>query len=490
MVCHELGIPEPTTTGLVPIYEAPELQKQITAWASDKWGVDLSDETEYDFSPDSYLDDTDSSPWRRDQIPPLAQWIDDHAAQFELLHQMEQREKYYFPSPGLCSPDRSLMSGYPGDGMAIRQAARELSTRAMMHIGEGDPRLAWRDLRLIFVMSRRTLPAPSTVDALLNCAIEGIASDGCKQLLSSGLCDRALLDEMEQFFADLPPAVRISTSIDKTDRWTILECAANRPPSELIELWNFEEKETPGIVSLLHLPVEKNSILRRLNQRFDEGVAVTSLDDPAQITAAAARYQSDVDAARASWNQWGATAAATISQSVRGIYAADLMVDWAIVPPESAKNPEIRIRTTEQLLRVAIALGKYHLVSGEYPAQLLLLHQYLDPQLLEDPCCVGQSLRYERRGDGFLLYSRFMNGVDDGGNSADLRILNGEWAKEGEYAYDHRSVDVVLRFPMPSLVLTKPISATEEEAEYERQMELEEAAMLQEEAADDANSLE
>jgi hypothetical protein len=39
-------------------------------------------------------------------------------------------------------------------------------------------------------------------------------------------------------------------------------------------------------------------------------------------------------------------------------------------------------------------------------------------------------LRYERRGDGYLLMSVSSNGIDDGGDGQDGWINDGEWQTE------------------------------------------------------------
>lgn len=78
-----------------------------------------------------------------------------------------------------------------------------------------------------------------------------------------------------------------------------------------------------------------------------------------------------------------------------------------------------RIRTVEiqrALLISAIALKRYELKHGQYPADLSALVPEFVTQLPRDPMD-GKPLRYRLNPDGtFLLYSIGENGVDDGGN--------------------------------------------------------------------------
>ena len=64
----------------------------------------------------------------------------------------------------------------------------------------------------------------------------------------------------------------------------------------------------------------------------------------------------------------------------------------------------------------AIALKRYQLRHGDYPADLTALVPEFVPSVPRDPVD-GQPLRYRRNTDGtFLLYSVGENGKDDGGD--------------------------------------------------------------------------
>lgn len=72
-----------------------------------------------------------------------------------------------------------------------------------------------------------------------------------------------------------------------------------------------------------------------------------------------------------------------------------------------------------------------------------------------------QPLIYERRNDGYLLYSVGKNGVDDNGVDVTGRIYDGEWLHLGELPPGGRDVDnfdLVVRMPQPQFVL--PVPAT------------------------------
>ncbi|MCC9606795.1 hypothetical protein LOC68_16070 [Blastopirellula sp. JC732] len=467
IVCEELGIEPPQKDGLNKLdYDDARLER-ITAWASEKWGVDLTDEAEFDFNPYDHIEEATSHPWSRAQIPPLAEWIDDHADSFALLHQMEDRDHFFCPSPSLFVAGRSLASTVGPDVVVMRTAARALSTRAMMHIGEGKPQLAWRDLRLLFVMTRLPCVERHMVYTLVACAVNGIACQGLEQLLNSGQCDRALLEEIDRFFTALPPIADPAIIVDQYERWMLLEMVVRENHEEWFSLLFVDPDRPQGPKWLLSLPIDKNATLRRMNQRIDEMAAIIAIQDPLQMKLAGKQFDDQLQQAVNDWGDLGPTAAATISQSVRGIYAADLMASWLMTAYPQAKLAQFRCNTTERMLRVAVALEKFRLEGGEYPDSLSQLSGQLDVRLLIDPYAAGRQFRYERRDKGYLLLSVFENELDDGGDSISGEILNGEWVGEDEERSNWPDVDLVLRFPMPPLVLTKPKTRAEVEAEFD-----------------------
>jgi hypothetical protein len=78
----------------------------------------------------------------------------------------------------------------------------------------------------------------------------------------------------------------------------------------------------------------------------------------------------------------------------------------------------MRVEAAKQITVTAIALKRYQLKHGNYPADLNSLVPGFISTVPLDPVD-GQPLRYRPNADGtFLLYSVGENGVDDGGNSS------------------------------------------------------------------------
>ncbi|GAG36566.1 unnamed protein product, partial [marine sediment metagenome] len=85
-----------------------------------------------------------------------------------------------------------------------------------------------------------------------------------------------------------------------------------------------------------------------------------------------------------------------------------------------------RLDATANSARLAIALRQYKRDHGEYPGQLEpLVPGYVDA-LPQDPFD-GQTFRYRRDGDGFLLYSIGRDRTDDGGAPTQNRSGDLPW---------------------------------------------------------------
>jgi hypothetical protein len=66
-----------------------------------------------------------------------------------------------------------------------------------------------------------------------------------------------------------------------------------------------------------------------------------------------------------------------------------------------------------------------------------------------------QSFIYERREEGYLLYSVFENGLDDGGTDTSGEIVSGKWVDESRDV-DKDKADLVIRVPVPKFKMPDP----------------------------------
>jgi hypothetical protein len=84
------------------------------------------------------------------------------------------------------------------------------------------------------------------------------------------------------------------------------------------------------------------------------------------------------------------------------------------------------------------------------------LESTIDAPSTVDRFC-GQPFRYKAdNAGGYLLYSVFYNGTDDGGTDGDKLIFEGEWVSEREPVDYFNESDYVIRVPRPTFHLPTP----------------------------------
>ena len=95
------------------------------------------------------------------------------------------------------------------------------------------------------------------------------------------------------------------------------------------------------------------------------------------------------------------------------------------------------VEVSQRVVITAIALKRYQLKHGNYPADLNSLVPEFLPAVPLDPVD-GQPLRYRHNADKtFLLYSVGENGVDDGGNPAlEPGVTSSSFAWQNPHALD------------------------------------------------------
>jgi len=104
-----------------------------------------------------------------------------------------------------------------------------------------------------------------------------------------------------------------------------------------------------------------------------------------------------------------------------------------ILAPAFARASQKRDQAVAEigLCRVVMALKAYKFERNVYPDTLNELQQSLDWTLPEDPFS-GEAFVYQRRGEGFVLYSFGRDLDDDGGEP--------EWDQRGKWRADGDTV--------------------------------------------------
>lgn len=454
LVCEALQMPLPDGPGMRNSID-DENRAAVADWLNQqyaaKYGADgfepLGAEHALDVILVAYY-----TPWRRAQLPPLADWVDQQVPHFAKLREIRDRPKYYLPPANLLKPKKGPLFAFAFQSVqARREAYRCLNLRAMLHIGEGDPRAAWEDIQTELALSRCHGRPAYLVDMLTSVAIRGGAFGVLQTLLDSGQCDLPLLREIEQHLAQLPPYDEMAETIDTTERFMGLDAAILF--STDVEMAK-SAVDLEGVELFLWAPFDRNTALRKLNQWYDRMVAALEVEDLEMREQLVKGIESDLEANAAEIAARSNLAGAVFSQTTRGELIAGLYAALLLPSLTQVSQAEDRCNVNQQLMRVAVALEIAKAETGDYPASLDALVDQVDPALLDDPYSAGQ-FRYQRRPPGYLLYSLFFNRADDGGTSAFGEIVDGEWLPATSPSIFPQG-DMVIRLPQPQKTFLDP----------------------------------
>ncbi len=393
-------------------------------------------------------------PWKRVDYPTAADWVDRMTPRLDLIVEGSKRPRYFCPSPSLAvgAPD-GLIAIDLNQIQAMRSAARALSHRSMLHIGEGDPESAWADLLAMHRMGRHIGSGRMLIHRLVGYAIIGIANSNTAVLLHESSLSS---DQARQILTDLstlPPTPTVAQSLDEGERFWFIDSTL-RMSGLLTSGTGANQKvsliDDPLFGTISLLSTDWNLVLRIGNGWYDRlAEAAKQPTREARIDAMSA-VEADL-ALLSPGNSPGAVIASAVSRRRRSELLADVLMGLFLPALSAATNAEDRVNAHHQMAVTAAALAVHRAEQGEYPERL----EQLVPGVLDAPpldLYSGKPFLYERRGEGYLLYSVYEDGEDNGGNSMDGDIVAGEYIEESdaEAAWnDGRGIDLVIRVPAP-----------------------------------------
>ncbi len=360
------------------------------------------------------IDNASGYPWTTEQLPPLAEWINENEANYDLLLEAASRPKYYCPSYSLLKePNTSFVAILLSDLQAFRSAIRVLSVRSMYHLGQEDIAAAWRDCEAMYRLAD-LLPGDWLVGELVKIACHGVADSVAGQIMADPKLEVQTATAMHQFFANRPLRRAMTTSIDQDERLMMITSLLNIAGVRMPEGDSDNSALMPDdmLSALSRANIDWNIVLTQLNDYYDRMAGAMAIDDFKQRRAAL----EDLDAA---WSGVGPNpsklAVSILSRNARSELMADTLASLLLPAVSGAQNAEDRSNSNLQLMQTAAALALYRVENGDYPDTL---DELVDKYLPAVPVDLfhGNKLSYEKTADGYLLYCLGANGIDDGGS--------------------------------------------------------------------------
>lgn len=464
LLCEALGFREPPETSKLlqePYHD--EMLLHVAAWLTEYYSANLSETRRAQLeSPaaqailrDQAVSDiialAQTRPWTTQQFPPMAEWIKDNAEPMKLLTKAVDRPKWWSPPPSLLGEqDGMLLDMHLTDIQNFRAVGRAFCVRAMWHAGEGRQREAWNDLLFLMKYSRIVAKRPTVVDQLVAIALNIQALEQIVVLLHHGQPDAELAQQILRDLDRLGQASDMVWAFDVGERLTLADAAIriSRDSKEWLRLTDGDRENFP---LLLSFRLNWNQILRDSNRWIDRAIVCRHLPNAQQHRICMNEFNQDLeslsihDLARENFP------GVVFKIAKRTEFFSIIFQKMMLPALDGAVIAEDRSYMMIDLTRVAAALAINRAQNGHYSDEFEDLRPILD--WLPIDTFSDDRLKYARKGDGYLLYSSYKNGLDDGGTHYNGKIVAGEWVSGEPHDIDHDESDIVFRVPVPAFAI-------------------------------------
>lgn len=425
------------------------------------------------------------APWRREELSPLAEWVDANNAAIDLLVEASNRPRFFTPFESPDPDDEEyLLTTMPFSGItAARKTARALEVRAMLHLGEGRHAAAWQDLLAMHRWARLVGQGSTVVEQLIAIAIDGIACSADAVLLGSNDLPLDVAKQIRSDLQNLPPAANLAKSFDHGERLYFLDAMIRYQEKGIGTFvadgffsnpWLGEHAMPAWQQGFLNLvSADWNVGLAEGNRWYDRLAAAARTPNYGEREGHLLELRNELLDRDSSLHNPGTWAIASCSTGKRSEMLGSAILKSYFPTISATMDAQDRERTTLALTQLAAALAVYRAGHGEYPDRLDQLVPDIIPTLPVD-LFHETSFLYKRDADGYLLYCVGPNGRDDDGSHEPYQILAGKQIYEMEDYSEELSKqiptgadDIAIRLPRPPFKLPELPAARESEMSVE-----------------------
>jgi Tfp pilus assembly protein PilE len=358
----------------------------------------------------------DERPWSRTECPLAAQWLDQYSGSLdELQRELAQRPKFYVPNTKDKHNTISLLPTI----QTLRSLSMGANTRVFQRLQQNDIAGAIRDFEFQLRLSQCLQQNPYLVELLVGYALHGMALSSFKEI---ALHPAATADDLQKLAALLEQPLTFPSyaqCIDQGERLFSMHymvmVMARSEKSDLIKNNEYWE----------HSIVCWDEVLREMNHWYDQFAAAAKTNNYATVQSASQQLAANPNAAL--YKEWFEKKPWYLLPSQRTETMKHYYSEMFLPSLAAAMQASQRFQIRNDLARTYVALERFRLARGAYPAALAELVPAYLPAVPND-LIDGQPLRYQRTpAGGYRAYSIWINGVDDGGTpvvDADGEVLD------------------------------------------------------------------
>ncbi|MEX0702911.1 MAG: hypothetical protein WD069_12515, partial [Planctomycetales bacterium] len=316
-----------------------------------------------------------SAPWSAEQLPLVAAWLERNEKPLELIVAGTKRPRCYVPLSSAANEGPLLLiANINPISFELRDAARLLTARAMLRLGEGKVAAAKADLLACHRLARHAAEGHFLVERIVGAAFENIACESDAAFATSGALSAEQALAYRAALEKLPPFPSTDQLFDRGERFTYLGAVlyvamdAQKGKTEIYTQITDRTFPVAGI--------DWDIALRRGNELFDGMVAAGRAPKRAERRelsrkSTAKFLESLEDDAKRPWLAIGRKLLAGRSLREQTSDAIANVLLSILLPAQGALfDAQDRAQMRLDLARVALALAAYRAERGGFPPEL------------------------------------------------------------------------------------------------------------------------
>lgn len=369
-------------------------------------------------------------PWKETDFPEMAEVLKRNAASLKVLADGVQRPKYYRPMVKR-DPQETLISVLLPDIQVSREFARQLSMRAMLHLGNGRVEEAKADLLTMHRHAAHIAHGATLIEGLVGVAIDSIAAAGDNRWASHPAVTPMQIAAYRQELMRLPPVGNFVDQLDHAERFMGLDVTqaiargrltTTAIMSEQYSLTNTEEsgvqlRPERFIEGLIGLSVDWTIAMQTLNRQYDQLATMAKTADPQSRDRGLMALDAQLRASKVEAASFkGVVSTVLGGNKGRGKNMGNSLGQLLVPAVVQVFEAENRVRMRRLTTITGMAILEYQAANGVPPTALKdLVPDYL-PTVPQD-VYTGEPLKYTADGARFKVYAIGKNRRDDNGRT-------------------------------------------------------------------------
>jgi hypothetical protein len=397
---QELGIERAATRKLVFV-DSPQSLDALLDWLASSEPTASRDDAV------KIVTSASSHPWSDAEFPPLARWLAENSELLNRVVEGASRPEFYSPPPNLLTDHQTpLMEATLPHIDLVRRSVRSLLVRMMHRLKLGQYQEAWRDGRACLQLARHANQGTLVESQIAQTLHSAVLSNALHLLdvedLPADVADQILAD------VEVPLVLDVAGALEGFERLSLLDTT--------LHLTTNRFKKDLGIgtngadVRTMMLPLsDLNVSLRMVNAMFDRIADAAAIADPAARDVAYQAIENELrQMERAVKSK---RRLALFDREGRGQRLGEIVLSLLTPNFRAATEGADQSTAIHHLTQVAAALKRYRLTTGKFPESVEALVPDVLAEMPLDPYADGP-FRYERRDNGYVLYSASAVEVD------------------------------------------------------------------------------